>query len=71
MTPNVGTIDRIVRVVIGLACAVLPTLTPLPGTWMVVAYLAAAFFLLTAAFAACPLYAAFGIDTRGRRRGPT
>jgi Protein of unknown function (DUF2892) len=60
MTLNVGIIDRVLRVIIGvalLAFAVLSTHPYAPFGWIGVAP------LVTAAFGTCPLYTLLGISS--------
>ena len=67
LSPNVGSADRVLRVVLGLVAAVaaawLYGSTPL---WVpVVLALVAAVLLATAAFARCPAYLPMKLSTRG------
>ena len=63
MTTNVGTIDRIVRIVVGLALVALALGYIAPGTpyawigWIGVVP------LLTALAGSCPLYSVIGLST--------
>lgn len=58
MTANVGTIDRFVRAMLGMAL-IAASLAGFIGAWGWVG----AVPLLTAAFRFCPLYTALGINT--------
>ncbi|HTX72204.1 MAG TPA: DUF2892 domain-containing protein [Rectinemataceae bacterium] len=58
MPKNVGTVDRIVRVVVGLAVAALGIVY---HSWF---GLIGAVLLLTAGFSLCPIYLALGLSTR-------
>ncbi len=67
MTRNVGTLDRVVRTVLGLgvlAWAFSVGMTSAPGIMLV---LLAALLLVTAAAGFCPLYWLLGISTHGAR----
>jgi hypothetical protein len=55
---NVGTIDRVLRIVLGLALIAL-TLTGSIGAWGWIGVLP----LLTAALGSCPLYTLLGMST--------
>jgi hypothetical protein len=55
---NVGTIDRVLRIVLGLALIAL-TLTGSIGAWGWIGVLP----LLTAALGSCPLYTLLGVST--------
>ncbi len=60
MPPNVGPLDRFVRIVVGATLAIV---VPAAATdWR-----AAGFYLLLTGLAArCPLYRVLGVDTRGK-----
>ncbi len=64
MKLNVGTIDRVVRVVVGLVLIGLAAAQLLTGVWMWVAGGAGVVLLLTAAVSFCPLWALLGVNTR-------
>jgi small-conductance mechanosensitive channel len=64
MTPNMGNIDRIVRVVVALLVAVLIVTNVLSGIWAWIAGILAVVFLATSAIGFCPLYLPFRIKTR-------
>ena len=61
---NVGTIDRIVRLVLAVALATLYFTDAVPGTLGIVFLVLAVVFALTAAVSICPLYLPFGLSTR-------
>lgn len=67
MTANVGTIDRIMRLVIGIILVALPFVTSLAlwtsPLWMYGSVIAGAVLIGTAAFSFCPLYRVFGLRT--------
>ena len=68
MIPNVGTADRLIRIVLGLALLFSP-LANVPAIWssQPLAYLSmavGAILLLTGVFSFCPLYRVLGIGTR-------
>lgn len=63
MTPNIGTIDRIVRVALGLALIAFALGYIYPGTGWNWAGWIGAVPLLTALFGYCPAYALLGITT--------
>ena len=67
MTANVGSIDRILRLVIGLALVILP-LIQVPAIWgngliMVIAMVVGLVLVLTALMRFCPLYRLLGMNT--------
>ncbi len=63
MKCNVGTVDRIVRAILGLVLIVLPFLVSLGATlkWILIA--AGLVLLFTAAVGFCPLYLPVGMNT--------
>lgn len=62
---NVGTIDRIIRVVVGLAIISLVYVGPkTPFGWLGIIP------LLTAAIGSCPLYSVFGWSTCATKQTP-
>ncbi len=67
MKANVGTVDRIVRLVLGLALAAWGWLGGLASPWNWVAIGVGVVLVLTAAIRFCPLYAPFGLSTCERK----
>jgi K+-transporting ATPase A subunit len=63
MKQNMGSIDRIIRVVVAVLLVVLALTGVLSGALAVIAYVLAAVFLLTSLVGFCPLYAPFKINT--------
>ncbi len=64
MSTNVGTLDRIARIVLGVALIAFALGYIAPGTsWSWVGWIGLV-PILTAAFSTCPLYTPFGISTR-------
>jgi hypothetical protein len=61
---NVGTIDRIVRLVLAVILAALYFTSVVSGTLGIVFLVLAVVFALTAAVSICPLYLPFGLSTR-------
>ncbi len=67
MKPNMGSADRLIRVVIAAVIAVLYLAGVLQGTWGIVLLALAAVFALTAMVRFCPLYLPFVIRTNKDR----
>ncbi len=63
MKPNMGGIDRIIRIVIAAVVAVLYFNGTLTGTVGIVALVLAAVFVLTSLVSFCPLYTLVGLNT--------
>ena len=63
MKKNMGTTDRIIRIVIAIAIAVLFYMEIITGTLGIVLLVFAAVFVLTSFISSCPLYLPFGLST--------
>jgi hypothetical protein len=71
MTKNMGTADRVVRVLIALAIAVLYFTGKISGTVAIVLEIVAIAFLVTSLVGWCPSYVPFGLSTRKPPTGPS
>ncbi|ATX78714.1 Protein of unknown function (DUF2892) [Mariprofundus aestuarium] len=67
MKANVGSIDRILRLVAGAAVIALGYMGGLESPWNVVAIAAGSVFVLTALIKFCPLYPILSINTCGKK----
>ncbi len=63
MTKNEGTIDRVIRIVLGVVLLALVLLGNVTGTWAWVAGIAGVTALATGALGYCGLYSVLGIRT--------
>ncbi len=63
MKKNMGSADRIIRLVLAAIIAVLYTTGTISGTFGVVLLILAGVFVLTSFISFCPLYAPFGLST--------
>jgi hypothetical protein len=63
MKANMGTIDRIIRIILALIMVVLYFTSVVTGTLGVVLLILAGIFTLTSVLRFCPLYLPFGIST--------
>ncbi|MCC7028850.1 MAG: DUF2892 domain-containing protein [Chitinophagaceae bacterium] len=63
MKKNMGTTDKLVRIIIALTIAVLYFTNVISGTLAIVLGLLAIVFALTSLISFCPLYLPFGIST--------
>jgi len=68
MKKNMGTADRIIRVIIAAVIAVLYFTDKITGTLGIVLLVLAGIFLLTSLFSFCPLYWPFGLRTRASKK---
>lgn len=63
MKANMGTIDRVIRVLIAVVIAILYFTNQISGTAAIILLVFAGIFILTSLMSFCPLYAPFGIST--------
>ncbi len=63
MKKNMGTADRIFRLIVAIVIAILYFTNTITGTLGIVLLLLGAIFFLTSVVSFCPLYAPFGIKT--------
>ncbi|WP_317897616.1 YgaP family membrane protein [Aurantibacillus circumpalustris] len=63
MKKNMGTADRIIRIILAVVMIGLFLTDAITGTWAYVLMAAAIIFLLTSVISFCPLYLPFGIKT--------
>lgn len=63
MKTNMGTIDRIIRIIIAAIIGVLYYTGTITGTLGIVLLVLAAIFALTSFVSFCPLYTLFGFNT--------
>ena len=71
MTKNMGTADRVIRILIALAVAVLYFTHKISGTLAIVLGIVAIAFLVTSLVGSCPSYLPFGLSTRKPPTGPS
>ena len=63
MKQNMGTADRTIRAILGIAALVV-ALFFVEGVWDIVLYIFGAIMVITAAIGVCPLYIPFNISTK-------
>ncbi len=63
MKKNMGTADRIIRILFAAIFAALYFTGTVTGTWGIMLLVLAGIFLLTSVVSFCPLYAPFGLKT--------
>ncbi len=61
---NVGSLDRIIRIVLGIALLALALTQVFTGALSIIAIILGVVLIVTAVFSFCPLYAAFRMSTR-------
>jgi hypothetical protein len=68
MKKNMGTADRIIRILGAVVIAALYFLKIISGTLAIVLLIIAGIFILTSFVSFCPLYFPFGISTRKKKQ---
>lgn len=63
MKKNMGSVDRIIRLIIAAVLAILYYMEIISGTVGIILLALAAIFLLTSFISFCPLYLPFGLST--------
>ena len=63
MKKNMGSADRIIRVLLAIVAAVLYFTGTISGTVAIILLVLAGVFVLTSLISFCPLYAPFGLKT--------
>ena len=64
MKKNMGSADKIIRVLIALVIGVLIITGQLTGVWAIILGVFAVVFLVTSLFSFCPLYLPFNLSTK-------
>jgi Protein of unknown function (DUF2892). len=68
MKKNMGSADRIIRVIIAAIILVLYFTNIIEGTLCLILLVVSAIFTLTSIAGICPLYSVFGLSTCGRKK---
>jgi hypothetical protein len=68
MKKNMGTVDKVVRILVAIVIAGLYFGNLISGTVAIVLLVLAGVFILTSFMSYCPLYAPFGISTRKKEK---
>lgn len=64
MKPNMGTADKVVRILVAILIAGLYFANIISGTAAIILLILAGVFILTSFMSFCPLYLPFGLSTR-------
>lgn len=67
MKKNMGTVDKVVRILVAIVIAGLYFANLISGTAAIILLILAGVFILTSFISFCPLYYPFGISTRKKR----
>jgi hypothetical protein len=68
MKANMGTLDKVVRILVAIVIAVLYFTNQISGTTAIVLLILAGVFILTSFMSFCPLYLPFGISTKKKEK---
>jgi len=68
MKKNVGTVDKVVRIILALVIVALYFTHVLSGVLAIVLLALAGIFVLTSLFSFCPIYLPFGIRTNKKKQ---
>jgi Na+(H+)/acetate symporter ActP len=67
MKKNMGTIDRVIRVLLAIVVGILYLTGNISGTAAIILGILAVVFILTSVIGFCPLYVPFHISTIGKK----
>jgi len=68
MKKNMGSADKIIRIILAIVVGVLYYMGIITGTLGIVLLIFAAIFVITSFVSFCPLYAPFGISTHCKKK---
>jgi len=68
MKKNMGTADKVVRILVAIVIAGLYFANLISGTMAIILLILAGVFILTSFMSFCPLYLPFGISTRKKEK---
>ncbi len=63
MKANMGTLDKVIRVILAVIAGLLVYYDVIEGVWSYILLTITAVFLLTSLVGFCPLYGLFGLNT--------
>jgi hypothetical protein len=64
MKKNMGTIDKVIRILVAVVVVVLYFTHVISGTLAIILLILSAIFVVTSLISFCPLYLPFGLSTR-------
>lgn len=68
MKPNMGTIDRVARLLVAAVVIALYFMNVISGTLAIVLLVFAGIFIFTSLISFCPLYLPFGLSTKSDKK---
>ena len=66
MKKNMGTIDKVIRILVAVVVVVLYFTHVISGTLGIILLILAGIFVVTSIFSFCPLYLPFGLSTKNK-----
>ncbi len=69
MKKNMGSADRMIRIIAAIAIIALNYFGVISGTVAIILGILAAIFIITSFISFCPLYLPFGLSTRKKAKG--
>jgi hypothetical protein len=67
MKKNLGTIDRVIRILVAVAVLALYFTHLISGTLAIILLIVSAIFILTSVFSFCPIYFGLGLSSRKKK----
>jgi len=64
MKKNMGTVDKVIRILIAVVVVILYFTNVISGTLAIILLALSAIFVVTSILSICPLYMPFGLNTR-------
>jgi hypothetical protein len=64
MKKNMGTVDKVIRILVAMVVVILYFTNVISGTLAIILLLLSGVFILTSFISFCPLYTIFGLNTR-------
>jgi hypothetical protein len=64
MKKNMGTIDKVIRILVAVVMVVLYFIHVISGTLAIILLILSGIFIVTSFLSFCPLYLPFGLSTR-------
>lgn len=68
MKTNMGTADRLARIVVAILFSILYIFTPVEGIWTVLLLFIGGLMIGSAAIGYCPMYTLMGVNTCKRKK---
>jgi hypothetical protein len=66
MKKNMGTIDKVIRILVAVVVLILYFTNVITGTLAIILLVLSGIFIVTSILSFCPLYLPFGLSTKGK-----